>query len=692
MADTFKTLCSMCGRYCGINAYVENGKMIKVEGMTEHPVNRGGLCPRGLAAVQYEYDPQRLMHPLKRIGERGEGKWKQISWEEALEVTAQRLGEVKEKHDSRSIFFFKGQGDHWESSWEHVKRFMNVLGSPNFGSHSHLCSIPFMMGQVYTMGQWAVADIENTNCIILWGYNPFTSNLPSGRRILDAKERGAKLVVIDSRFTESGAKADLFVRPRPGTDGALALGMMKVIIEEGLYDKEFVDKWTYGYDKLQELIQPYQPERVKEITGVPVETICEVARLYAITKPASIETGNAFDQHTNSVQASRAIGILIAISGNLDQPGGNVFRLEPKVADIRLTDKLPQGAKPIGHHPLFYRIWSVTAPDLLDTLLSGEPYPIKAMIVMAGDPAISLSEQGRVREALKKLDFLVVHDLFMTATAELADIVMPAASCFEYPIFCGYHGVRVPVNTQLVALRSKIVEPPGECHSDFEFVWSLARKLGLGEHFPWETEEEAFDEELKPSGITTKDLKEHPEGILRTIDPQELYQKYERQGFATPTKKVEIYSTTLEEFGYDPLPTFEEPGESPISRSDLAKEFPLVCCIAIKPVQYTHAQFRTVPWLREIMPEPWVEINPLKAKELGIEDGEMVVVESPRGSIEVKAKLIEGIDSGTVFIPHGWGEPYAHGSADNFITPGSPCCPISASTGNRSFLCRIRKA
>ncbi len=692
MADIVKTLCSMCGRYCGMNAYVENGKIIKVEGMPEHPVNRGSLCPRGLAAVQYEYDPKRLMHPLKRVGERGEGKWEQITWEEALEITAQRLSEIKEKQGARSIFFYKGQADGWESSWSHVKRFTNVLGSPNYGSHSHLCYIPFLMGQVYTMGEAAVSDIENAQCIVLWAFSPFTSNLFAGRRILDAKERGAKLVVIDPRFTETAAKADIFVRPRPGSDGALALGMLKVIMDEGLYDKEFVDKWTYGFDKLRELIQRYPPERVEKITGVSAETISEVARLYATTKPACIEVGNGIDQHTNAVQTSRAIAILITLSGNLDQPGGNVFRLEPKLADMCLADKLPHDARPLDQHPLFYRIWSVAAPDLVDTLLSGEPYPIKAMIVMAGDPAISLSETSRVREALKKLDFLMVHDLFMTASAELADIVMPAASFFEYPIFCSYRGPRVPANTQVIALRNKVVKPPGECHSDFELVFALARKLGCGDYFPWETAEEAFDEELKPTGITIKDLKEHREGIVRIIDPKELYRKYERRGFATPTKKVEIYSTTLEQFGYDALPTFEEPEESHISQPDLAKDYPLICSAAIKPVQYTHAQFRTVSWLQEIMPDAWVEIHPQKAKDLDLKDGQAVVVESPRGSIKVKAKFTEGIDPRTVFIPHGWGQPYAHGSADNFITPGSPCCPISASTGNRSFVCRIRKA
>jgi len=578
MAEIVKTLCQMCGRFCGLNAYVEGGRMVKVEGMPEHPISKGGLCPRGLAAVQYEYDPRRLVHPLKRTGGRGEGKWERISWDEAMRITVERLLQAKEKHGAQSVFFYKGQGDGWESIWAHIKRFMDVLGSPNFGAHSHLCWAPIRMGMVYTMGDMPMPDIEKAKCILLWGFNPFTSCVANlGRRILDAKDRGAKLVAIDPRFSAAAAKADLFVRPRPGTDGALALGMLNVILSEHLYDRAFVEKWTYGFDKLKESVQQYTPERVEEITWVSAPDIREIARLYATTKPACITVGgNGIDQHTNSVQTSRAISILIAVSGNLDQPGGNVFVPRPSLTDIRLVDKLPPESKAVDKHPLYYRLSSVPGSDMVDTLLSGEPYPLKAMIVMAGDPARSLSETARVREALNKLDFLVVHDLFMTAAAELADIVLPATSCFESSQLCTYpYHAAPPIGTQMIALRNKVVDPPGECHSDFEFVFELAKKLGCGDYFPWETAEEAFNEELKPTGITIEALKEHPEGIQKTINPQELYLKYERQGFATPTKKVELYSTIFEKFGYDPLPTFNEPGESPISRPDLAQQYPI---------------------------------------------------------------------------------------------------------------------
>ncbi len=694
MAEIVKTLCQLCNRCCGINVYVEKGKMVKVEGMPEHPANKGGLCPKALAAVQFEYDPRRIIHPLKRVGARGEGKWAEISWEEAIRITAERLLQARDQYGAPSIASYKGQAEGWETIWVLIKRFMNVLGSPNYCAHSQLCWVPLMMGQIYTLGGMPMPDIENTNCMLCWGVNPFTSCVANfGRRVLDAKQRGAKLVVIDPRFSSVAAKADIFIRPRPGTDGALALGMLNVILEEELHDARFVGMWTHGFEELKKFIKPYTPEWASKVANVPAALIEEVARLYATTKSACILVGgNGLDQHTNVVQTSRAIAILETICGHIDQPGGNVFSMRPALTDLFLADKRPKEIKEIGEHPLYYQIWSVAGSDMVDTLITGEPYPLKAMIVMDGDPARSLPNAARVVEGLKKLDFLVVHELFMTGAAELADIVLPASSYFEsihvatYP----FNGAP-PANIQLIGLRDKVVNPPGECHSDFEFLFELAKKMGYGEHFPWKTAEEVFDEHLKPAGITVKALRDHGGIILKSFTSQEVYQKYEKQGFATPTKKAELYSTLLEKSGYDPLPTFVEPGESPISRPDLAKAYPLVGNASIKPVLFVHNQYRTVPSLNRIMPGPWIEIHPQKARELGIKDGETVVVESSRGSMKAKAQFAEDVDPDTVYLPHGWGQPYASGQADNFMTPDSPRCPISGSTSNRSFLCRVRK-
>jgi len=232
----------------------------------------------------------------------------------------------------------------------------------------------------------------------------------------------------------------------------------------------------------------------------------------------------------------------------------------------------------------------------------------------------------------------------------------------------------------------------GESHSDFELLFQLGRKMGFEEYFPWKTPEEAFDAELKPTGLAIEQLKMRPEGVLKVFSDRELYRKYETKGFATPSKKIELYASLLEDYGYDPLPSFIEPEESSISRPDLADQFPLTGSAAIKPVQYVHAQFRTIPWLKEIMPEPWVEIHPRKAEELGIANMDPVIVESARGSVKVKAKFCEDIDPEHVFLPHGWGAPFAECNPDNTTTLGSVSCPVSASTPNRSFLCSVTKA
>jgi anaerobic selenocysteine-containing dehydrogenase len=687
------TICQMCRHYCGMHVFVHDGKIVKIEGIKEHPVNKGSLCAKGLAAIQLEYDPKRLKYPMKRVGGRGEGKWERISWDEALDTIASKLKEIKEKYGAHAVAYYRGQAPRWGTNWFHVQRFMNVFGSPNICTHSHLCHVPRQVAHVHTYGGMPIPDFENTKCIVLWGYNPTrSSTCIHARRILDSKEKGAKLIVIDPRFTEIASKADIHVQLRPGTDGALALGMMNVIINEGLYDREFVEKWTIGFDKLKELVKDYDPKKVEEITWVSANEICNVAKVYATNKPAVIEDGNGLDQHTNVVQTTRAIAILRAITGNLDIPGGNVLPVPLRPADITLKEKLPKDVKSISAHPLFYNQWFTTTPELLDAVEMGKPYPIRAVIVQGGDPIMSSSNSKKVANILQKLDFLVVHDLFMTATAELADIVLPAATFLESTLVSFYPFAYTPsVDIQIIGLVNKVIDPLGDSWPDTKFIFELARRLGYEEYFPWRTIEEALNEELAPMGLTIDKLKEHPEGIIIKIEHQKLYKKYEREGFKTPSKKVEIYSPTFEQLGYDPLPTYKEPAESPVSRPELATKYPLLCGTCLKLGVFTHTQFRTLPWLNELFPEPFIEIHPQKADELGIKEGDIVVVESPRGSIEVKAKLTEGIDPRVIMISYGWGQPYAHGSNVNLLTDDLQRCPVSAATGNRSILCSLRK-
>ena len=709
MAKVVKSICQMCGTTygaCGIDVHVEDNKIIKIEGTKGHPVNDGRLCAKGLAAVQLVYDPNRLLYPMKRINKRGEGKWQRISWDEAMDTIVTKLKGIIASDGGRAISWLKGQAPGWESNWDYCQRFMNAIGSPNIVTHGHNCHQARVIGHAYTHGIMTDYDYANTRCILLWGNNPVIRSMSSvAPRIIKAKQRGAKLIVIDPRFSRIAAKADIYLQPRPGSDGALALAMLNVIIGENLHDKEFVDKWTYGFDKLSELVKKYPPEKVEEITWVPADTIREAARVFATTKPAILHDENGIDQQPNVVQTTRALSILRAITGNLDVPGSNVLNPEAppfrKTADMTLRKRAPEDTpkafrESISKHPIYYATFYLSVPELIDAILTEKPYPIKAVIVQGMNPAIISSNTKRVREALRKVDFLVVFDPFPTATAELADIALPAANFLERTLLTKFPGdAKFRVDGTYYQLMPKVVEPPGECKSDYDFISELAHRLGYGEAFPWKSVEEAIDYELKPICLSCKELKDHPEPIIKyRYSPQELYRKYEKF-FSLPSlpdKKVALYSTAFERLGYDPLPTYVEPGESPISRPDLAKKYPLVCMASIKPGLYTHSQFRSLPWLKEIMPDPWIEIHSEKAEELGLKDGEMVVVESLRGSIELKCKVVDTMDPRVVAITHGWGNPYVEPQpVTNILTPSEIRCPVSDAESNRCFLVKVTK-
>jgi len=698
----------MCGTTysaCGIDVHVEDDKIVRIEGSKGHPIDDGRLCAKGLAAIQLEYDPNRLQYPMKRVGERGSGKWQRISWDEAFDTITTRLKEITESDGPRAIGWIKGQGGGWEFIWEYCQRFMNALGSPNLATIAYNCHAPRGLGQAFTYGTMALSDYENTRCMLLWGNNPINRSASHiAVRVMKAKQRGAKLIVIDPRFSKIAAKADIYVQPRPCTDSALALGMLNVIIGEKLYDKKFVDKWTYGFDKLSEMVEQYPPGKVEEITWVPAETIRKVARIYATTKPALLQETNGIDQQPDVVQTTRALAILRAVTGNLDIPGGNVFDPESppfsRVASLTMRKSSAEDLKRAFHdsvskHPVFFNTWYISIPEMVDAILTEEPYPIKALIVQAGNPVIIASNTKMIREALKKVSLLVVFDMFMTATAELADIVLPAATFLERMTFTKFVGeARREFPLTYYQLAPKAVEPMDECKSDYDFISELARRMGYGDVFPWKSVEESIDHQLKPIGLSCKKLEEQAGLILeREYSPQEAYKKYEKF-FAQPMlpNKVALYSDALERQGYEPLPVYREPGESPVSRPDLAKEYPLVCMASLKPGLYTHSQYRDLPWLREIMPDPWIEIHPQKAEELGIMDGNIVVVKSPRGSIELKCKVINTMNPRVVAITHGWGNPFAGDHPiTNVLTPSEVRCPISDATSNRCFLVKVSK-
>jgi anaerobic selenocysteine-containing dehydrogenase len=678
-----KTDCILCVWGCGINAYVEDGRLVKVEGMAGHPLSRGGLCPRGEHLVEYVYSPDRLKYPMQREN----GAWKRISWDQALDTIASKLTEIKQKYGAHALATYCGSiGVENIELAAFTQRFRGAYGTPNFISVESNCFRARILARQMTFGRYIAEEPERekSRCIILWGHNPDNSRWMVGERIREAVAKGTKLIVIDPRRIPL-AKEGIHLQIRPGTDCALALAMLNVIIAEGLYDSEFVDKYTLGFDKLREHVKHYPPQKVEEITGIPAAEIKNAARIYATAKPASIIQGIcSLDMQINGFQSNRILAILQAVTGNIDAPGGWVT-----VPFIRLSDlRLPEVEKPIGadEYPLFHTLWNRVSPYgqamlFPEVVLTEKPYPFKALIVVGGNPANTLPDSSKVRKAFEKLELVVAIDPFMTETAELADIVLPACTFLEKSGIGYVYGVTSTL--PYVLLRKRVIEPLWESWPDWKIFTELARRMGYGEYFPWNTEEEVIAHLLEPCQVSLEQLREKPEGEFYGALGYDTYQK---KGFGTPSKKVEIYSETLEQYGHDPLPTHHEPTQSPISSPELAKEYPLILITGARMLPYTHSQLRNVFGLRRLAPEPLVEIHPSTARKFDITDGEMVAVETKAGSIKIKAKVTEDIMPQVVSIPHGWAQANV-----NILSDLDLLEPITGYPERNAVLCRVRK-
>ena len=681
---TIKSDCILCINSCGITATVEDGKLVKVEGLEEHGVSKGYICPRGEALVEYVYSPDRLQYPMKKV----DGKWQRISWDEALDTIADKLTKLKEEHGARALAVYSGSlGTENIELAGFAQRFRGIYGTPNLLSVEGNCFRSRIMARQMTFGGYPIEEPWKSKCIIVWGQNMDNSRQTIAKKVYDAIDAGTleTVIVIDPKRIPMADKG-IHLKIRPGTDTALMLAMMHVIIGEGLYDKEFVESDTIGFDKLAEHVKQYTPEKVEKITWVPADDIRKIARLFAAAKPAANVPGTcSIDQHINGFQGNRAMALLQIITGNVNIPGTWVSLPFIRLGDLRV----PEVDEPIGaeDHPLFRRFWGRTSPYgqqmlFADAVLSGKPYPLKALIVNGGNPAITLPDSRRVQEAMKKLDFMVVMDPFMTPTAELADIVLPACTFMEKSGVGYVYGVNTGIPYAL--LRKKVVEPIGESWADWKIWTELARRMGYGEHFPWNTEEEVIDFFLKPSGLTREQLEnEHPEGVFYIDDDK----KYLTGDYKTPSGKIEIYSETLKENGYDPLPLFIEPTQSPQSSPKLAREYPLILTTGSRIPQYTHSQLRNIPSLRKEAPEPLAEMNPETAAKYGVADGYMMIIETPKDHITMKVQTSEDLHPGIVSIPHGWSEANA-----NLLTSLDARDPVTGYTEMKALLCRVRAA
>ncbi|MFC1845867.1 molybdopterin-dependent oxidoreductase [Chloroflexota bacterium] len=688
-----KSTCGFCHAGCGVLIHMEDDKPVRIEGDPDHPANKGALCPIGKATLEHLDHPDRLTYPMKRVGAKGEGKWQRISWDEALDEIATEFNKVKERYGAESVAFvqgcFKGFGDAL------LARLANAFGSPNTASMSYICFHARLRANIATYGFMSRPDLNHPPaCILLWGVNSYLTAFPVGNEIFRAHARGSKLLVVDPMETIFTNKAEHWIAPKPGSDLALALGMIHVIIEENLYDHDFIEKWTVGFNELKSFVKDYNPERVAELTWVPSSEIVNIARFYANAKPACIICGNGMENNVNNYQFNRAAAILRAITGNIGRPGGEMQFVDPSVVpmnslDIHRYDLIPMDLRRrrIGaEENVLPNYFSALPQKLVKAMLTSKPYPLRAAFVQGGSLLHTYSNAKEALEGLKSLDFMVLTDFFMIPTAEIADIVLPSATYLETD------DVRTSGDTPVASVVQKAAQV-GERWSDYKILIELAKRLGLGEHF-WNDEYELLDFILKPAGISFNEFRD-----IGVLSGKSLYFGYEKDGFKTPSGKVELYSKQLEEWGFDPLPVYQDAVESRYANLGSPPEYPLIFTSS-KLAPFIHSRGRQIKSLRSINPDPTVRINAETASKMGINDGDWVYVENTLGKVKQKAMLMSTIHPQVVIADFGWWFPENENKLTgwdesnlNVITDSNP--PYARELGSvtlKAVPCKISKA
>jgi len=643
------------------------------------------FCPKLRAAQDIVYSPDRLKTPLLKVIREGTPSWKEVSWDEALDFVAERLESIRTLYGPQALCWLTGQVPDYGAPWDYANRFMSAFGSPNVIGNGSICHAAREMGHVFTYGAMTYPDYRNARCIFIWGKNDRNCNPAGYNLILESRKKGAKLIVVDPIRTRLASRADLWLQIKPGCDGLLAMAMIHVMLAEGLYDQEFVREWTVGFDLLERAAREYSPEAVARRIWLEPAQIREAARLYAGSKPACLADGNGLDMHLCVTQAVRAICILRALSGNLDKKGGDLIPTPLPVRDIKLKERLPDNLEPISSgYPLFRAYHGArgdhTLGAVLDAILEERPYPIKSLILQGTNPAVTMAHSARVLEALRKSEFTVVMDLFMTRTARFAHVVLPVTTPFEttqlnLKAMDGHH----------VYLQQQVADWYENCWPDWKIVFELGRKMGFKKEFPWAEVEEAIDFQLEPTGLSVDLLGKHPDGV---VYEEIRYEKYKTGGFHTPTGKVELFSERFREQGYPPLPEFSGLADNPMSFSDQGDDFPFIGISGARSKAFVHSQYRNIPSLLKYDPEPFVDIHPGDAERLGICDGERVKIESPNGSIKMRARISDVVHPGSVRIAWGWGELDPEYSINN-LTDDSQCDPVTSTTSNRCFMCRV---
>lgn len=699
--SVFKSACRMCHGSCGVLVHVRDNRVVKLEGDPESPVSRGRICPKGLASIDHMYHPDRITHPLKRTGERGEGKWARICWDEAYDIMVRQITTLQERHGKETVAIAQGTGRY---HFVHTVRFANALGTPNWiEPGTAQCFIPRILTSLVTYGDLIVCDYGYTNdtlpgCLLCWGKHPYVSG-PDGEsqfRVKSVLKSGTHLIVVDPRETQMAGMADIWLKIRPGTDAALALAFSHVIITENLYDREFVDNWTTGFDAFAERVRQYPPQWAEKVTWVPAQKIIAAARMYATTKPAAMTWGNALEHSPNAFQTGRAVGLLPALTGNVDVPGGNILgehvgqepdlfmeNLPPEIMDKRMgADKYKMLC---GRDALFP---SANIYDLFKAIRTGEPYPVTALLLFGNNGLVSFANTRQTYDTLKCADFLSVMEFYMTPTAELADLVLPGATWLEADQISF-----LPLIANNYALPQQKLVQVGECRQPEQVYIDLAKRLNLS--YGTMPLDACLDKQLESENMSFSRLAE--QGF---VHKPVQYRKYKTNGygFGTASGKVQLSCSYAGALGYDPLPHYREPPESPYSQPDLAEKFPYVLSTGGRMQPYFNSEFRGIPSLRRQHPWPLVEISRETAEKHGIASGDWVWIESPRGRIKQKAKLT-GQDPRVVHVSYGWWYPEMPGpdhgvwesNANVLTNDAPPHCPAMGTYQLTALLCTIYK-
>lgn len=749
-----KSTCRMCHGICGVNVHLEGDRVVRVTGDKDSLTSKGFICTKGAASPELLYHPDRITHPLRRKGSKGDNQWEKISWDDALNEMAEKLSRIKKESGPEFFGLTQGTGRPYV---DFASRFAYAYGTPNYTGIAHICYLPRMMATAFTLGslQIPVSDVYGFGgvkpaCIMIWGCNITELGAVHGicsKTFLTALKNAKKVIVVDPRKIGPAKKADHWLRIRPGADGALALAMIHVIIKENLFDDAFVKNHTTGFNKLAVHVRPFTPAWAAKITRIKEEEIIEAARTYAIYSPASIQWGNAIDMSLSSFQTARSLMILRAITGNIDVPGGDALWVAPdnvKLKSLYVNAEMPgnlllplhkyhralDGTKvniplklpkrmllkslEVIKNKYYDRISKISAkkgaiarlkllnrlrapkfpvmpivhpPTFWRSIADADPYRLRALWVLGTNPMVNMTNPHIVEKALSMMEYTVVSDFFLTPTARFADLFLPAATWLEQD------DINNHLKIWCVTARKKVAQI-GDVMDDREVMIQLAKRLGLEKAFPWENYQHFLNDMLADTGLNFEQFRE--KGI---ITGKMRYRKYEEQGFPTPSGKVEIFSKSLKNLSVSPLPVYRDPLESLQQKYDDKNDYPLILSAGGKIQHYFHSEGRQIKSLRKRQPDPEVEIHPSKAKELEINDGDWVWLETKKGRIKMRAKLYDGMDNDIVNAQFGWWFPEENApeygwrqSNVNILFGDEEYDPDIGSESLRCAYCRIYRA